>query len=254
MRTSGSRRSTSKGSIPREIVDTVHHRPATGDLRERRPAAITRTTGARGRRIMRPVHHRAPVCDRAAGERYRCCPAGEHASLRSAPRVAPPRRSQRRRPPPSACRRERKCGAATGSGDRRACWNGSVSNDAREEAISAQVEAVWAACGATCCCAFRVWAAVRRPTRDDELSGAERHALPAARVLPAQRLRSTGAELLPSTRGCCARGIRVIPIRTATIGWHPRRRARAHRRDHRRGVPGDVRALLPGARGAFSGE
>jgi len=43
---------------------------------------------------------------------------------------------------------ERKCGGATGSGDRRACWNGSVSNDVRDEAMSARVEAVWAASGA----------------------------------------------------------------------------------------------------------
>ena len=64
--------------------------------------------------------------------------------------MAPPHQSQRRRPVRgvSAFGGERKCGAATGCGDRRACWNGPVSNDVRAEAMSARVEAVWAASGA----------------------------------------------------------------------------------------------------------
>jgi len=44
--------------------------------------------------------------------------------------------------------------AATGSGDRRACWNGSVGNDVRAGAISARVEAVWAASGAVAVALF----------------------------------------------------------------------------------------------------
>ena len=86
---------------------------------------------------------------------------------------------------------ERKCGAVTsGSRDRRACWNGPVSNDVREEAMPGRLEAVWAASGAVAAALFRVWAAVRRPTRHAELSGAQRDAVPAARLRPAQRLRS----------------------------------------------------------------
>jgi hypothetical protein len=54
----------------------------------------------------------------------------------------------------SALGGDRKCGAATGSADRRACWNGSVSNDVREGAISARVEAVWAASGAVAVALF----------------------------------------------------------------------------------------------------
>src|ERR1700753_3965683 len=39
-------------------------------------------------------------------------------------------------------------GAAALSGDRRECWNGSVSNDVRAEAMPARMEAAWAVSGA----------------------------------------------------------------------------------------------------------
>ena len=88
-----------QGIDTREIVDTVSHR---------RPPVIPASAGRgnnenhRGRVVgasRAPVHHRAPVRYRAAGERYRCCPAGEArvASI-GAHVMAPPRQSQRRRP------------------------------------------------------------------------------------------------------------------------------------------------------------
>src|ERR1700722_1124816 len=43
---------------------------------------------------------------------------------------------------------EPESGAAALSGDRRECWNESVSNDVRAEAMPARAEAVWAASGA----------------------------------------------------------------------------------------------------------
>jgi hypothetical protein len=43
---------------------------------------------------------------------------------------------------------ERESGAAALSGDRRECWNGSVSSDVRGQAMPARVEAVWAVSGA----------------------------------------------------------------------------------------------------------
>jgi hypothetical protein len=63
-----------QGIDTREIVDTVHHR---------RPPVIPASAGGGNNENQRGawsahraplVHRRPPVCDRTAGERYRCCP------------------------------------------------------------------------------------------------------------------------------------------------------------------------------------
>ena len=104
-----------------------------------------------------------------------------------------------------------------------------------------------------CCCAFRVWAAVRRPTRDHELSSAERHAL----QLREYFMRNV-SEVRRSASSIYSRLLRSRHSRhTYTHGYDPLASASPRSRSPAGSSPRRswrCPRSATGARGAFSGE